>query len=66
MPYVEGVRERPWFIIRKYSNIMTKGKAILYTGLDNPFVLQEVEGFGICRQSPHEGGKLVGPAYRPP
>jgi hypothetical protein len=39
MPYVEGARECPWFIIRKYSDIMTKGKAVLYTGLNSPFVL---------------------------
>jgi hypothetical protein len=66
MPSFEGARKRPWFIIKKYSDIMTKGKAILYTGLDSLYVLQEVEVFGISRQSPREGGKFVGPAYRPP
>ena len=66
MPYVKGAREPSWFIIRKYSDIMTKGKAVLYTGLNSPFVLKEVEVFRISRQSPHESGKVVGPAQRPP
>jgi hypothetical protein len=66
MPYVEGTRERSWFIIRKYSEKMTKDKAVLYTGLNSPFVLQEVAVFRISRQSPHESGKVIGPAQRPP
>ena len=53
-------------IIRKYSDIKTKGKAVLHTGLDSPFVLQGVKVFGISRQSPHEDGKVVGSAHRPP
>ena len=66
MPYVEGARERPWFIVRKCPDIMTKGIAVLYTGLNSPFVLQEAEVFRISRQSPREGGKVVDPAHRPP
>jgi hypothetical protein len=54
------------FIIRKYSDIMTKGKTVLYTGQDIPFVFQEAEVYRISRQSPHEGGKVVGPVHRPP
>jgi hypothetical protein len=66
MPYDERARERPWFIVRKYSDIMTKGIAVLYTGFNSPFVLQEVEIFRISRQSPREGGKVVGSAHCPP
>jgi hypothetical protein len=62
MPYVEGARERPWF---RNTEIMTKGKAVLYTGLNSPFVLQEAEVFRISRQSPHESVKVIGPAQRP-
>jgi hypothetical protein len=51
--------------MRKYSNIMMKGKAVLHKGLDSPFVQQEGEVFRISRQSSHEGGKVVGPAHRP-
>jgi len=45
---------------------MTKGKAVLYTGLNSPFVRQEGEGFRTSRQSSHESGKVLGPAQRPP
>jgi hypothetical protein len=33
---------------------------------DRPFGLQEAEAQRICRQSAHEGGKVVSPTHRPP
>jgi hypothetical protein len=43
--------------------IIVKSYAI--TGLNRPIGLQEAEAPRIYRQSPHEGGKVVSPKYRP-
>ena len=44
---------------------MTKGKAVLYRGLDSRFEVQQVEVFSISRKSAHGGGKVVGPRHKP-
>jgi len=37
-----------------------------FTGLDRPSGLQEFEALRLSRQSAHESGKVVSPAYSPP
>jgi hypothetical protein len=43
-------------------NTIRLGKGTLH----GPVGLQEIEAFGVFRQSAHEGCKVVSPTYRPP
>ena len=56
--YIAYIRQLILFISVKISCPIT--------GLDGPLGLEEVEAVRICRQSSHEGGKVVSPTHWSP